>query len=72
MSRLMLDVINRYFESFFSNIPEITKNWFILSKALFYVGAIFVYILAFIVLMTVILIVLTIAAPLSLIYKKLF
>lgn len=72
MTQLFLNLIKRYLESFNTSIPEITKNWFILTKVLFYIGAIFVYILTFIVLVCVILIIQFIAFPVSLIYKYLY
>ena len=72
MTQLFLNLIKRYLESFNSTIPEITKNWFILTKVLFYVGAAFVYVLTFIVLVCVILIIQVIAFPVSIIYRYLY
>jgi len=72
MIQLFLNLIKRYLESFNTSIPEITKNWFILTKALFYVGAVFIYVLTFIVLVCVIIIIQVIAFPVSIIYKYLY
>ncbi len=72
MTQLFLNLIKRYLESFSTSIPEITKNWFILTKVLFYVGAVFVYMLTFIVLVCVIIIIQIIAFPVSIIYKYMY
>ncbi len=72
MTQLFLNLIKRYLESFNTSIPEITKDWFILTKILFYVGAVFVYVLTFIVLVCVIIIIQVIAFPVSVIYKYLY
>ncbi len=72
MIQLFLNLIKRYLESFNTSIPEITKDWFILTKILFYVGAVFIYVLTFIVLVCVIIIIQVIAFPVSVIYKYLY
>ena len=72
MLYLLQNIIKRYLESFYSTIPQITKDWFILTKILFYVGALFVYVLTFVVLLTVVLIIIAIAIPVSIIYKILY
>ena len=72
MLKLLQNLIKTFIESFQTNIPEITKNWFILTKILFYVGAVFVYVLTFVVLISVALIIFIIAVPVSIIYKFLF
>ena len=65
----MVNVISRFLESYFTNIPEIPKNWFIVKRILFYILSTFVYLLAFLVVFTVVLIVSLIAYPISLVYK---
>lgn len=70
MSELITDIVKRYIESFLNTIPKITNNWFILSKILFYCGSILVYVLTFLVLMSVVLIILIIAVPVSIIHKN--
>ena len=72
MTQLFLNLIKRYLESFSTSIPVRTKNWFFLTKVLFYVGAGFGYMLTFIVLVCVILIIQIIAFPVSIIYKYLY
>lgn len=70
MSRLMIDIISRFLESYFTNIPEIPKNWFIVNEILFYITATIIYILAFIVVISVVIIVIFISYPISLIYAS--
>ena len=72
MTQLLQNLFKTFLESFQTNIPEITKNWFILTKILFYAGAIFVYVLTFVVLISVTLIIFIIAVPVSIIYKLFF
>ena len=72
MIKLLGSIIERYINSFADIIPEITKNWFIIYKIAFYAGAVFIYILTFIVLLTVVLIIFVIAVPVSSVYKTFF
>ena len=72
MIQLLQNLFTTFLESFQTNIPEITRNWFILTKILFYAGAIFVYVLTFVVLISVALIIFIIAVPVSIIYKILY
>jgi|GEM_PF-834442 len=72
MIKLLGSIIERYLNSFADTVPEITRNWFIIYKIAFYAGAFFIYILTFIVLLTVVLIIFVIAVPVSSIYKTFF
>ncbi len=72
MLKLLGSVIERYINSFFEIIPEVTKNWFIIYKYAFFAGAIFIYALTLIILLTVILIIMVIAVPASSIYRSFF
>ncbi|MGH7884721.1 MAG: hypothetical protein ACRENO_03390 [Thermodesulfobacteriota bacterium] len=69
MTKLIINVISRFLENYFSNVPSIPKDWFILNRILFYIFSTFIYLLAFIVVITVVLIVSLIAFPISMIYK---
>ena len=69
MLNLLNSIIERYVKSFLEIIPEVTKNWFFLYKYGFYAGAILIYALTFIVLITVVLIILVIAVPVSSVYN---
>ena len=72
MIKLISDIISRYYESFIYTIPEVTSDWFILTKVAFYFAAIFIYILTFLVLMVVVLIIQVIATPVSFLYRHYF
>lgn len=71
MFRLLNSVIERYIRSFVEIIPEVTKNWFVIYKYAFYAGAVFIYVLTLLVLVTVVLIIFLIASPVSFIYNSL-
>ncbi|NIP32100.1 MAG: hypothetical protein GTO02_22130 [Candidatus Dadabacteria bacterium] len=68
MFRLIIEIISRFLESFFANVPEIPKDWFVVKRILFYISATIIYILAFTVIFSVFLIVIFVAYPVSLIY----
>ena len=72
MEQLLQNLLKTFFESFQTNIPRISKDCFILTRVLLYAGAIFLYSLTFIVLLSIALIILIIAAPLSLLHRFLF
>lgn len=63
MTQLIVNVISRFLESYFTNVPEIPKDWFVLKRILFYILSTFIYFLAFIVVITVVIIVCLIAYP---------
>lgn len=69
MTKLIVNVISRFLESYFSNVPEIPKDWFVVKRIAFYILSTFVYFLAFTVVMSVVLIIVCIAYPISMIYK---
>lgn len=69
MTKLIVNVISRFLESYFTYIPETPKDWFVLKRIAFYILSTFVYFLAFIVVITVVIIVCLIAYPVSLIYN---
>ncbi len=72
MEELLQNLVKTFFESFQTNVPRISKDCFILTKILLYAGAITIYSITFVVLLSVALIILIIAAPVSLLYRFLF
>ena len=68
MSTLFTGIISRFVESCVSDLPEVSREWVPLKRALFYLGAFLVYPVALIVAMVVIITVVMVAYPVSYIY----
>ena len=69
MSTLFTEIISRFVKSCISDLPEVSREWIPLKRALFYLGILFVYPVALIVAMAVIFTVLLIAYPVSYVYR---
>ncbi len=72
MAQILQNILKTLIESFQINIIKFSKDWFILTRILLYTGAALIYLIAFIVLASVTLIILVIAAPVSILYKFFF
>ena len=68
MSTLFTGIISGFVKSCVSDLPEVSREWLPLKRALFYLGALLVYPVALLVAMTVIITVVLIAYPVSYIY----
>ncbi len=69
MFNMFFTVIAKFISSYGSVVMEVSKDWFILYKILFIPVSLFIYCLAFLVVLSVLLIVIVIASPLSYISK---
>lgn len=70
MIKLLIEIISRFLESYFTNVPEIPKDWSVINRLLFYAGATLIYIFAFTVIFSVYLIVIIVAQPVSMAYNQ--
>lgn len=68
MSTLFTKILSRFVKSCVSDLPEASREWIPLKRALFYLGALLVYPVAMIVTMVIIITVAVIAYPVSYIY----
>ena len=68
MSTLFTEIMSRFVKSCVSDLPEVSRKWVSLKKALFYLGALLVYPVALIVTMVIIITVVVIAYPISYVY----
>ncbi len=68
MSTLFTGIISGFVKSCVSDLPEVSREWLPLKRALFYLGALLVYPVALLVAMAVIITVVLIAYPVSYIY----
>ncbi len=68
MSTLFTGIISGFVKSCVSDLPEVSREWPPLKRALFYLGALLVYPVALLVAMAVIITVVLIAYPVSYIY----
>lgn len=69
MSTLFTGIISGFVKSCVSDLPEASREWVPLKRALFYLGALLIYPVALIVAMVVIATVVLIAYPVSYIYR---
>ena len=68
MCTLFTEIISRFVKSCVSDLPEVSREWVSLKRALFYLGALLVYPVALIVTMVIIITVVVIAYPVSYVY----
>jgi len=66
---MIYTVLSRFIESYSSVVIQLSKDWFILYRALFVPLSLFIYCLTFLVIATVLLIVIFVAVPISFISK---
>lgn len=69
MSTLFAGIISGFVKSCVSDLPEVSRDWVPLKRALFYLGALLIYPVALIVALGVIVTVVVIAYPVSYIYR---
>jgi len=69
MSTLFSEIISRFIKSCTSDLPEVSREWVLLKRALFYFGVLLIYPVALIVAMVVIITVVLITYPVSYIYR---
>lgn len=69
MSILFTGIISKFVKSCVSDLPEVSREWVPLKRALFYLGVLFVYPVALIVAVAVVMTVVLIAYPVSYIYS---
>jgi hypothetical protein len=72
MISMFFTVISKFIGSYGSVVMEISKDWFILYRIFFIPLSLFIYCLAFLVVLSVLLIVIFIATPISFISNALF
>ncbi len=72
MLEMVVTVLSRFIQSYTSVVLQISKDWFILFKALFIPVSLYIYCLTFLVIIAVLLIVVIIAFPLSFFSKLAF
>jgi hypothetical protein len=69
MSTLFTGIISRFVKSCVSDLPEASREWVPLKRALFYLGVLLIYPVALIVAMVVIITIVVVAYPVSYIYE---
>lgn len=72
MITMFFTVIAKFIGSYGSVVMEVSKDWFILYRILFIPLSLFIYCLAFLVVLSVLLIVIIIASPISYTSKAVF
>ncbi|MEW6144902.1 MAG: hypothetical protein AB1598_07805 [Thermodesulfobacteriota bacterium] len=72
MFEMVVTVLSRFVQSYTSVVLQLSKDWFILFKILFIPVSFYIYCLTFLVIVTVLLIVVIIAFPLSFFSKLMF
>lgn len=72
MISMFFTVISKFISSYGSIVMDISKDWFVLYRILFIPVSLFIYCLAFLVVLSVMLIVIFIAAPISFISNALY
>jgi hypothetical protein len=72
MLEMIVTVLSRFIQSYSSMVLRISKDWFILFKIVFIPVSLYIYCLTFLVIVTVLLIVVVIAFPLSFLSKLAF
>lgn len=72
MFEMVVTVLSRFIQSYSSMVLQLSKDWFILFKIVFIPVSLYFYCLTFLVIVTVLLIVVMIAFPLSFLSKLAF
>ncbi len=72
MLKMLYTVISRFIGSYSSIVIQISKDWFFLYRAIFIPVSFFIYCLTFLVILSILLIVIFIAAPISCLSKAVF
>ncbi|HKQ31754.1 MAG TPA: hypothetical protein VJV40_01020 [Thermodesulfobacteriota bacterium] len=72
MLEMIVTVLSRFIQSYSSMVLRLSKDWFILFKIVFIPVSLYIYCLTFLVIVTVLLIVVVIAFPLSFLSKLAF
>ena len=72
MIEMVVTVLSRFIQSYSSMVLQLSRDWFILFKILFIPVSLYIYCLTFLVIVTVLLIVVVIAFPISFISKLVF
>lgn len=72
MLEMVVMVLSRFIQSYSSMVLRLSKDWFILFKIVFIPVSLYIYCLTFLVIVTVLLIVVVIAFPLSFLSKLAF
>jgi hypothetical protein len=72
MLEMVVTVLSRFIQSYSSMVLRLSKDWFILFKIVFIPVSLYIYCLTFLVIVTVLLIVVMIAFPLSFLSKIAF
>ena len=72
MLEMIVTVLSRFIQSYSSMALRLSKDWFILFKIVFIPVSLYIYCLTFLVIVTVLLIVVVIAFPLSFLSKLAF
>ncbi len=72
MLKMLFTVISRFIGSYSSKVIRISKDWFFLYRLIFIPVSFFIYCLTSLVILSVLLIVIFIAAPISYLSKVVF
>ncbi len=72
MLKMLYTVISRFIGSYGSFVAQVSKDWFFLYRVFFIPVSLFFYCLTFLVILSVLLIVIFIAAPISYLSKAVF
>ena len=72
MLEMVFTVLSRFIQSYTSMVLQISKDWFIVFKIIFIPVSLYFYFLTFLVIVTVLLIVVFIAFPLSFLSNLVF
>lgn len=72
MIEMVVTVLSRFIQSYSSMVLQISRDWFILFKIVFIPVSLYIYCLTFLVIVTVLLIVVVIAFPISFISNLAF
>lgn len=72
MLTMFFTVISKFIGSYGTIVMEISKDWFFIYRIIFIPVSLFIYCLAFLVVLSVLLIVIFIATPISFISKLFF
>ena len=72
MIEMVVTVLSRFIQSYTSVVLQLSRDWFILFKIIFIPLSFYIYCLTFLVIVTVLLIVVLIAFPLSYFSKLVF
>jgi len=72
MLKMLYTVISRFIGSYSSIVIQISKDWFFLYRAIFITVSFFIYCLTSLVILSILLIVIFIAVPISYLSKAVF